>query len=143
MVGDASPPDGVTGRQDAAILDAVSAAPDADKSGCKADGGPASLVRLSPLELKTLLAGSEDPYLINVKGASIGTIAGTDAVLVNDIAGIETLVGHDLCANIILYCQSGNTSSSVAAQLLAKGYQRIRDLAGGITAWKNAGYPTE
>jgi rhodanese-related sulfurtransferase len=127
-------PDTTPARADAQAADAA--------FHCPLDAGPATLGRLSPLELKTLLDGNEDVFLINVKGATIGKIPGTDAVLVNDIPGIEALVGGDLCANIILYCQSGNTSQTVAAQLLAKGYRRIRDLTGGITAWKAAGYPT-
>jgi rhodanese-related sulfurtransferase len=109
---------------------------------CPADAGPAVLGHLTPLALKTLLDDGEDPFLINVKGAAIGQIPGTDAVLVGDLPGIEALVGGDLCANLVLYCQSGNTSQTVGAQLIAKGYRRVRDLAGGMTAWKAAGYPT-
>jgi phage shock protein E len=98
---------------------------------------------LTPLELKTLLDGGEDPFLINVKGDSIKNIPGTDAVLANDVPGIEALVKQDLCANIVLYCRSGGTSQSVGSQLVTKGYKRVRDLAGGIQAWEAAGYPTE
>jgi len=127
-------PDAAPARADALVTD--------NGADCGLDGGTATLVRLSPLELKTLLDGVENPFLINVKGEAIGKIPGTDAVLVSDLPGIETLVGGDLCANIILYCQSGNTSQAVAAQLIAKGYRRIRDLTGGISAWKTAGYPT-
>ncbi len=129
-------------RGDASPAEAAGTGPETSLPGCNLDGG-ASLVRLTALELKTLLDGGEDPFLINVKGAAIGSIPGTDAVLVNDIPGIEALVGGDHCANIILYCQSGATSQGVANQLIAKGYVHVRDLSGGITAWKNAGYPTE
>jgi len=139
----ASPDNSAIPRDDARAAETSGTGAEASVSYCKLDGGAASLVRLTPLELKTLLDSSEDPFLINVKGASIGLIPGTDAVLANDIPGIEALVGGDHCANIILYCQSGNTSQSVGTQLIAKGYVHVRDLAGGITAWKNAGYPTE
>jgi rhodanese-related sulfurtransferase len=127
---DALSPDTLSPRQDGQAADAAAA--------CAA----AAFTHLSPLELKTLLDGGEDPFLINVKGTSISEIAGTDATLVGDIPGIETLVNHDLCANIVLYCLSGGTSQSIGSQLIAKGYKRVRDLAGGITAWKAAGYPT-
>jgi rhodanese-related sulfurtransferase len=127
---DALLPDTLAPRQDAQAPDAAAA--------CAA----AAFSHLSPLELKTLLDSGEDPFLINVKGTSISQIAGTDATLVGDIPGIETLVNHDLCANIVLYCLSGGTSQSIGSQLIAKGYKRVRDLAGGITAWKAAGYPT-
>jgi rhodanese-related sulfurtransferase len=111
-------------------------------SRCVLDGGPSTLAHVSPLELKTLLDAGEDVFLINVKGASIDQIPGTDATFVNDIAGIEALVGNDLCANIVLYCLSGGTSQSVGTQLVAKGYRRVRDLSDGISAWNAAGYQT-
>jgi rhodanese-related sulfurtransferase len=141
---DAASPDGNPDtRSDGSPADATGTGAETAFLICTPDGSAPPLVHLTPLELKTLLDGGEDPFLINVKGESIGLIPGTDAVLVNDIPGIEALVGSDHCANIILYCQSGGTSQSVATQLIAKGYMRVRDLAGGITAWKNAGYPTE
>jgi rhodanese-related sulfurtransferase len=147
---DALTVDGAPARADTMVLadtspraDALVEEPDAEALLCKATGTPATLVRLSPQELKTILDGSEDPYLINVKGTSIPNIPGTDAVLASDVAGIEALVGGNLCADIILYCRSGNTSQTVAAQLIAKGYLKVRDLEGGIGAWTDAGYPTE
>jgi rhodanese-related sulfurtransferase len=139
----ANPADNAIPRSDTAVADTTGNAAETSPSGCAADGSTATLVHLTAAELKALLDRGEDPFLINVKGASIGLIPGTDAVLVNDIPGIEALVGGDHCANIILYCQSGNTSQSVGNQLIAKGYVHVRDLAGGITAWKDAGYPTE
>jgi rhodanese-related sulfurtransferase len=140
---DVAPFDDASPRSDTGGPEAAVPGGDAASSGCKLDGGAAAFVHMTPLELKTLLDGSEDPFLINVKGTSIGQISGTDAVLVNDIPGIEARVGGDLCADIILYCQSGGTSQSVGTQLIAKGYVHVRDLAGGITAWKAAGYPTQ
>jgi phage shock protein E len=151
-------PDAAVRKEDAAVPDAFT--PDAtlaktdtlpDTSTPRADAaGPDSatcaqepFVHLTPLELKTLLDGGEDPFLINVKGSSIKNLPGTDAVLANDVPGIEALVKNNVCANIILYCRSGATSQSVGSQLIAKGYRRVRDLAGGIIAWEAAGYPTE
>jgi rhodanese-related sulfurtransferase len=133
------------------LTDAVPAKTDTSLPDTRADtAGPDNatcaqepFVHLTPLELKTLLDGGEDPFLINVKGSSIKNIPGTDAVLASDVPGIEALVKNDLCANIVLYCRSGATSQTVGSQLIAKGYRRVRDLAGGITAWEAAGYPTE
>jgi rhodanese-related sulfurtransferase len=163
-------PDTTSVTPDTAISDAIAAWPDAssavpDAAASKTDGVVADAAsdgisdstsaspetatcaqetfkHLSPLELKTLLDGGEDPYLINVKGTSISSIPGTDAVLADDIPGIEALVKHDPCANIVIYCRSGGISQSVGTQLIAKGYRRVRDLAGGIIAWSAAGYPT-
>jgi len=44
---------------------------------------------------------------------------------------------------VYLYCRSGRRSAK-AAELLAKhGYTNIENIAGGILAWKAAGYPIE
>ncbi len=120
------------------VLPAADAGRAAETAGCV----QTAFTHLSPQELKTLLDGGEDPFLINVKGTSIKNIPGTDAVIANDAAGVEDFVKRDLCANIVLYCRSGGTSQSVGSQLVAAGYKHVRDLAGGITAWQEAGYPT-
>lgn len=134
---DASAPDvAPTGKPDAATSDT---APEAAIAACT----QAPFVHLSPAELKALLDSGEDPILVNVKGTSIENIPGTDVVLANDVPGIESFVKRDLCANIVLYCRTGATSQSVGSQLVAKGYTHVRDLAGGITAWKAAGYATQ
>ncbi len=44
---------------------------------------------------------------------------------------------------IIIYCQSGNRSHQVAQKLVNSGFTEFRQLAGGITAWKQSGYPTK
>ena len=129
-------------RTDARAPDSVTKEPDA-ASTCTPITPTPPLEHLTAKELKTILDSSEDPYLINVKGSSIANIPGTDAVLASDVPGIEALVGKNLCADIILYCKTGVTSQTVGNQLVAKGYQHVRDLSGGITAWTAAGYPTE
>lgn len=130
-------------RGDALAPDSVVRESDASALACNIVVPTPPLVHLTPKELKTILDSSEDPYLINVKGSSIANIPGTDAVLASDVPGIEALVGKKLCANIIIYCRSGVTSQTVGNQLVAKGYQNVRDLSGGINAWTAAGYPTE
>ncbi|MBO0349129.1 rhodanese-like domain-containing protein [Phormidium pseudopriestleyi FRX01] len=45
--------------------------------------------------------------------------------------------------DIVLYCQSGNRSRQAAQKLLAAGVPEVMHLKGGITGWKQAGYPVE
>jgi rhodanese-related sulfurtransferase len=130
-------------RADTQTLDGLGGAPEAAVLACTIVNPTPPMGHLSPKELKAILDSSEDAFLINVKGTSIANIPGTDAVLASDVPGIEALVGGKLCANIILYCRSGATSQTVGKQLVAKGYQHVRDLSGGINAWTAAGYPTE
>jgi rhodanese-related sulfurtransferase len=45
---------------------------------------------------------------------------------------------------VILYCQSGNRSAYAARTLRDDlGYETVRSMTGGITAWRAAGYPVE
>lgn len=44
---------------------------------------------------------------------------------------------------LILHCQSGNRSAQAAQKLLANGFEQVTHLQGGISAWKQAGYPTQ
>lgn len=43
---------------------------------------------------------------------------------------------------IVLYCRSGNRSAIAAQKLFEAGFERVSQLAYGIEAWKDAGYPT-
>src|SRR2546429_8981246 len=43
--------------------------------------------------------------------------------------------------DIVVYCASGARSLLVAQVLRTMGYTRVASMAGGITRWKEAGYP--
>src|SRR5262245_40476369 len=43
--------------------------------------------------------------------------------------------------DIVVYCASGARSLLAAQVLRAMGYTRVTSMAGGITRWKEAGYP--
>lgn len=42
---------------------------------------------------------------------------------------------------VYLYCHSGKRSASAAHILVKAGFNNIENVEGGITAWKDAGYP--
>lgn len=42
---------------------------------------------------------------------------------------------------VLVYCQSGMRSASVAKQLVKQGFKEVNNLNGGIMSWKNAGLP--
>lgn len=44
---------------------------------------------------------------------------------------------------IVVYCRSGNRSKSGAEILSQAGFTNVSSMAGGITEWQTAGYPTE
>lgn len=55
---------------------------------------------------------------------------------------IETMV-PDKEAAIVLYCGGGFRSVLAADALQQMGYRRVISMAGGIKAWREAGYPLE
>lgn len=44
---------------------------------------------------------------------------------------------------ILVYCRTGRRSAQAAALLAERGYARVYDLDGGITAWAEAGLPVD
>ncbi len=58
-------------------------------------------------------------------------------------SGIQEFKARYGGQTIILYCKSGGRSSSAAQTLADNGFTgTLYNMEGGITAWKNAGYPT-
>ena len=44
---------------------------------------------------------------------------------------------------VIVYCRSGARSALAGLTLTELGYTRVLNLAGGITAWRESGLPTD
>lgn len=44
---------------------------------------------------------------------------------------------------LVLYCRSGNRSTMAAQKLFDTGFTAVTHLDGGLSAWKEAGYPTK
>ena len=55
---------------------------------------------------------------------------------------IEAMI-PDKGAGIILYCGGGFRSALAADSLRKMGYTNVKSMAGGIKAWREAGYPME
>src|SRR3989449_8239766 len=49
----------------------------------------------------------------------------------------------DRGADVVLYCAGGTRSLLAAKTLQEMGYTRVRSMAGGFSAWKDAGLPLE
>lgn len=55
---------------------------------------------------------------------------------------VETRI-PDKAASIVVYCGGGYRSALAADALQQMGYSNVVSMDGGITAWRNAGYPME
>lgn len=49
----------------------------------------------------------------------------------------------DIDENYIINCQMGGRSSRATARMEEIGFKNVKNLIGGITAWKEAGLPVE
>ena len=55
---------------------------------------------------------------------------------------VETLI-PEKAAPIVLYCGGGFRSALAAENLLKMGYTNVLSMAGGMRAWREAGYPVD
>ncbi|MCC6616787.1 MAG: rhodanese-like domain-containing protein [Anaerolineae bacterium] len=70
-----------------------------------------------------------------------GYIEGAEHVWINNFFDNLAELPEDKDANIVVYCASGYRGGIVATQLGLLGYTNVRNLAGGIGAWKAAELP--
>ncbi len=96
---------------------------------------------VTPPLLRKML-DQKDFYFVNVHIPYEGEIARTDAFIPYE--QVEKLI-HQFPAKkdakILLYCQSGRMSDIAARTLVQLGYTNIWHLKGGMTDWRQQGYP--
>lgn len=97
-------------------------------------------------DVKTRLEKGDPIYLLDIredhefaKGYAKGAIHLGRGILERDI---ETKI-PDKNVEIILYCGGGYRSALAALSLGEMGYTDVKSMAGGMKAWRNAGYPLE
>lgn len=96
-------------------------------------------------DLKARLDKGEHPNLLDVREAhevKAGSLPGHTHIpmgnLQFDLKKIEAWKGQEL----IVYCKSGGRSAAAQAFLEANGFSNVRNLAGGVSAWKAMVDPT-
>jgi rhodanese-related sulfurtransferase len=87
---------------------------------------------------------SAAPTLIDVRSAAEwdkdGYIEGAINIPFNDFfASLDKLPAQD--ANIVLYCGSGHRGAIILMAMKLMGYENVRNLGGGLGAWKAAKMP--
>ena len=105
-----------------------------------ADG---SYTRVSPDELRVMLEDKNFP-LVNTHIPFEGDIPGTDlSIPYNEIDQNLGLLPTDKDVRIVLYCCTGRMSTEASGVLVGLGYTNVWELAGGMEAWEDAGFPLE
>jgi rhodanese-related sulfurtransferase len=98
---------------------------------------------ISAAELQTLI-DTKDVILVNVHIPFEGNLPDTDLSIPYDIISEKTdLLPDDKSADIVLYCRSGNMSTTASKELVKLGYTNILNLDGGMAAWEQLGLPIE
>lgn len=110
-------------------------------TGCTAKdnnqpGTENSYIKISAEEAKEIIE-SEDVIVLDVRTQeeyNEGHIKNAVLLPVNDIAVKAEEVLADKDAKILVYCRSGNRSSTASKELIKMGYTNVYDF-GGIISW--------
>ena len=104
------------------------------------------IVEVDPTDVLDQL-GSPDVTIIDVREAeevAQGKIRGAVHVPRSYLETRIEGIAPDRSKRVILYCASGNRSAFGAKTLTEDmGYEHVESLTGGITLWKDRGYPVE
>ena len=92
-------------------------------------------------ELKSYLDQDKEIFLLDVHIPEQEHINGTDdfisyTELSENISELPT----EKDAEIVVYCRSGSMSKTASQTLIEMGYKNVKNLSGGINAWKEKGY---
>jgi rhodanese-related sulfurtransferase len=90
------------------------------------------------------LQGRNDVVVLDVREHSeydAGHIPGVKLIPMGAVAGRLNEIPKD--KPVIVTCHSGNRSGQVTDYLRQQGYTNVHNMAGGIAAWQQAGYPVE
>jgi rhodanese-related sulfurtransferase len=103
--------------------------------------GGGTYAEVSPAELASVLKRTPI-LLINVHTPYEGEINGTRLFIPFDrIEANLNRLPADKRERIVLYCRSGHMSAIAAQALVKRGYTDVWNLAGGMIAWEQAGFP--
>ncbi len=111
-----------------------------EQSGTEVRTAYGAYTNLTPPELHSML-NNKDFFLVDVHTPPEGRLPKTDARVVFDQVEqqIKTFPA-DKSAKIVVTCRSGHMSGIASETLTRLGYTNIYNLAGGMNAWKAAGY---
>jgi glyoxylase-like metal-dependent hydrolase (beta-lactamase superfamily II)/rhodanese-related sulfurtransferase len=104
------------------------------------------VLQLEPEMVKEKLAG--DAVIIDVREKSefhgdLGHLPGSRLIPLADIAASLDELDADRDKEIILVCRSGARSTTAAAILKGLGFEKVKNLKGGMLAWQKQKFPVE
>ena len=99
-------------------------------------------IRWLPPQEFAKIVGDTNALVVNVQPAPSGEIPGTK-LLVSGEKALDSLkvVQPDMTRPLALYCENGQLSDTLAAQLARAGYSSVCVLRGGYRSWLEQGLP--
>src|SRR5215468_611207 len=102
----------------------------------------AQITEVDPAEVHELL--NNGVAIIDVRETdefSAGHLPGAKHVPRGHLESRIDMAVPDRSQRVILYCASGNRSALAADTLHELGFEHVESMTGGITLWKDRGYP--
>ena len=115
----------------------------------RAQGAKAEYPELSPAETRDLLekrSGDPDFVLLDVrtrKEFDAERIAGAVMVDYRSPSFRDQMAKLDRSKSYLVYCRTGNRTSGAVKVMRELGFPNVFVFPGGITKWKEAGFPTK
>lgn len=99
--------------------------------------------RLAPATLVEWLGETAPPVVLDVRNpgeVEAGAIPGSLPVPLSELSGRLAVLPRDQA--LVVHCAGGYRSAIAASLLLAAGFERVSDLAGGYAAWQVVAEPS-
>jgi sulfur-carrier protein adenylyltransferase/sulfurtransferase len=101
------------------------------------------VLEIEPARAQERLEGDDPPLLVDIREdweLEAGRIGGSEHV---PMAELGEKVAEYRGRSLVLYCAHGNRSLRAAKTLSEHGFEDVVSVAGGITAWAEAGLPID
>lgn len=96
----------------------------------------ASEWEITPRQLKTLLGGPAEPYVLDVRSPEEWQIVHLPQAHLIPLGELPARVQElDASRDIVVHCKSGVRSAKALQFLRDAGFSKVKNLQGGITAW--------
>ena len=95
-------------------------------------------LQISPMELAEQLSSDHPPRLLDVREPeeqALAALPGSLLIPLGELAVRVDEIGDWKSEEIVVYCHHGIRSLNAIAQLRHFGFERLRNLAGGIDRW--------
>ena len=94
-------------------------------------------------EAKELIDSKPDLVILDVRTVEEHSEEHVEGVVNIPVGELEDRLDElDKTWELLVYCRTGNRSSSAVKIIEDNGYTKIFHMTGGIVKWKEAGYPT-